>query len=652
MPRVMLPSVWVFAPMMLMGPVVAQGEPDLSLYLYEDGFETELLPVIEYARGLESWEFPEEPNEDWFDVAWSLSAYDLDVTMDPWGLAFEGGLAGHIEGESTLGMVRADVDFRDYSLRGGARLALVDDTLVFSTPYTYVSGDWRFETVWLGPVPFMIYADLVTGLYDGLELSITSTVFEVNDEHRLLLQEVSHDWGTARIDLGYDYGEGPSAPDLRIAALDAPSAVERGEPFDVSVRVENCGSATAKYDFDLRLFDGDPDADRDQVIDHPLPVGVREVAVSQRIFKLAPGRRSDLLDFHIRGVSGEFMNLYAWVNGNQSVKEPTYVNNVDTALIRTLEPPITESWVSARTGSDTSGDGSREAPWATLAHALVRDQTGQIFMLPGTYDTGVVIESFPSDLRIVGRSEIDDAVIIDGAGRVGSAIELRCGYVGSAELIVEGLAITGFDGAAICVRELRDGRAVFRNNLIYENHGDAFYIKKLADAAVVEVSNNTAANNEARVPGGTGAGVGVSPFAYGTVAMVNNILWGNEVGVSVNSHCRALVLLAFNDVGASSTVDYLCIEPGETDRSEDPIFDYFLFDPPYSYGLMKRPSYGLDFVSPCIDSGTSSWVFDPGPTYSYELESGFFGAGPDLGALEYRPSGPPTHTESHGLEQL
>ncbi len=171
--------------------------------------------------------------------------------------------------------------------------------------------------------------------------------------------------------------------------------------------------------------------------------------------------------------------LIILISANQILADESHVRNVSILGPRTevisAEDYQTIVHVSIQTGSDKSGDGSRQAPWMTLAHALFRvadaSETRRyaIFVASGTYgDRTLVMSEFVDlyggfDPRTWERDILTHQTIVDGMG-------VRRVVIGADHSRIDGFAIvnglsSSHGGGILC----DDTSPLISNNIIKGN---------------------------------------------------------------------------------------------------------------------------------------------------------------------------------------
>lgn len=146
-------------------------------------------------------------------------------------------------------------------------------------------------------------------------------------------------------------------------------------------------------------------------------------------------------------------------------------------------------WV-APNGSNTSGNGSSQSPWATISHALDRAADGDLVLVrPGTYSGRVDLRG-DFLLGVVVRSEVPYRAVLRH-----SATVVLCYY--GRGITLEGFEITHTDSAGPLLIQIQDlrgapggtdrtGRIVLRDNVIHDSlDNDLLKINNGADDVLV-----------------------------------------------------------------------------------------------------------------------------------------------------------------------
>lgn len=211
-------------------------------------------------------------------------------------------------------------------------------------------------------------------------------------------------------------------------------------------------------------------------------------------------------------------------------------------------------FVSAQTGDDRTGDGSRATPWRTIGHALrQRTSEPELVVLAGTYRECVVLQQSHQGLTLRGESVA--ATILDGTG-CAHTVWVSTGV--DRTLIVTGFTIRNGNGIDLCGGGLLiadEASPTVEGNLVRENFattGGGICVGKRSNALV---RRNQILVNQSRYGG---AGIYLDEGATAVVESnvigenVNSEYWGGGVSCT---RCQAIVrgnTLRANRTGASS----------------------------------------------------------------------------------------------------
>ncbi len=468
-----------------------------------------------------------------------------------------------------------------------------------------------------------IWCEPVLETIDDLDEPVLGGVVELNEDHSLIGDDIVISEALLSVELAYDYTLEHPMPNLAVKSLSIVPAVNvaPGEPFRVQCEIANYNDGVAKYDFEIRVFDGDPDEDGDNKIDQPLPAGVREIARPLR--ELTFGA-NETRGFSITTIitNPDAEEVFVVVNGDQMIEERAYGNNFGRRPSPVIECPEPGPWYVSSEGDDSGGDGSFCRPWATIAHALARLRQGEIIVLPGVYSeylyfgAGAVI----GDLDLRGVQTDTSATFLQGEGGGSPALHFDCRDCAH-DITVSGMAVSGYGGLAALRVEDYGPDALVRlvGNHVYENSSvSAVLLEERA-----EVSNNTIVANEAD-------GIVIDGHSGETVAIFNNLVTGNQTGIVHAAHSLATPILGYNNVWSNDVADYLSLDPGEGDTSVDPLFRWPEPDGT-PFPLWNRGGWGL--ISPCMDAGRHDVVVDD---YHFVSDRSFDGMELDQGAYEVK----------------
>lgn len=297
----------------------------------------------------------------------------------------------------------------------------------------------------------------------------------------------------------------------------------------------------------------------------------------------------------------------------------TIVRN-DLIVANSPVPQGNHYWV-ATDGSDASGDGSYEYPYATIMAAMNTVQSGDTI----TIKNGVYSGSGNVDINFLGKAVVlqsasgPDSCIIDatdfpgvtfnqneGNGSILRGIQIRKAwngvYVEGANPIIEDCI---FDSCGYGIYSTVNwstntpSAPIIRYNLIKNSEYDGI---QAYEAGAPFIINNTVANN-------TEYGIRTG-FVDATVK--NNIVVSNGYGISQDIPDQGSVILVYNNVW-NNTTDYANLTAGEGSLSTDPLF-------------VSTIDYHLQGGSPCIDAAAPQAPLDPDQTRA------------DMGAFYYHQS--------------
>jgi hypothetical protein len=233
-------------------------------------------------------------------------------------------------------------------------------------------------------------------------------------------------------------------------------------------------------------------------------------------------------------------------------------------LAATLSTPaFASTYYVATDGSDTAGDGSTGAPYATLGHALSSLPAAggdTVVVRDGTYQgTTTVSNGFTSPVLV--QAEHAYAAVLTNAA--GGAEALRVWLVGSANLTVEGFVFTNADPSYTC-----------------PNGRETYYLIHLQDASDVTLRNNIVFGNNA-------------PGTCNELLKINRSLdtaYPNNISVVGN------VFYDKANAGGADLID--SVRPGEIDIIENIFFDEPMHDQSQSFITLKRQAPAASARSP------------------------------------------------------
>lgn len=278
--------------------------------------------------------------------------------------------------------------------------------------------------------------------------------------------------------------------------------------------------------------------------------------------------------------------------------------------ITAYEPVAYQSFYVSYDGSDVTGDGSVNNPFATIQHGIntasdfdtvivkdgvyhPEDNDGFDFIIDGK-EIVLKSENGPENCILEPAPEkwLNSIKISHTAqGTIISGFTMRKAwagvYVPSASPVIENCVMDSCFYGIITSRDwqMDDPPAsspIIRYNLIKNSEQEGI---ALGEGGTPLIINNTVVNSEY---------VGISVMVYGEV--INNISVNNGTGISGLEDNRAN--MQYNCVWGNET-DYLQISPGEGDVNLDPLFTV---------------DYGLQAGSPAIDAGHPGYPPDPDGT--------------------------------------
>jgi hypothetical protein len=320
----------------------------------------------------------------------------------------------------------------------------------------------------------------------------------------------------------------------------------------------------------------------------------------------------------------------------QELSEGTPTATIDFTLIP--EPRV---YVSTTTGSDVTGEGTKQNPWATIGKALQtispsKTEPITICVAAGTYyeyelglkEYSTVLGGFnPDDWS---RNVAQYRTIVDGSQAPGSGDDI---FDGADHSTLEGLIIqyapdkgVMAEFASVTVIEctiqhcnpavsIREGAMVKRSVIVNNSTGISVYANTGYSATIqnnliiMNDANGIYCNGNVRLINNTidGNGVdGVRIAAGGltdpTILVQNcNLTRNGDDGLDIDSSLSLThITTRYNNVWGNSQANYdEAAEPSEGDISADPLYT----SPPPG----RIPYYyALPAVSPSVDAGTDS----------------------------------------------
>lgn len=559
----------------------------------------------------------------------SFAGSDDEGIVEYWTEITEGEITCGFDGNLSIdaavhGQTIIDFFFFEVSITGNGRF--------IANLYPYFDEESRSIKVELGDVDLYEWQnsgwdlDFIVGLLMNYipDQDLTGSLFE--EDFPFVIEDVSfpgvEDTLVVNIDVAPEVPE--LLPDLSIYRLAISDNVFfEGDSVEIEAWIIN-ETATAKYNFTLRIFDGDPDKNGDGLIDTPLHDGVFELCRPIQVFKLAPGCvRSYRMNAVLK--SQDEMKVYAFVDGEGRISESREDNN------DRFEPyqVILETVYISPHGDDFTGNGSLGNPWRSFQQA-VSLATGLVVALPGIYEESepVVLEPI-SELVHVRSSKGPLQTIITGM----DGFEFALSFSGnnSDNLTFEGFCLMGMEGMHTIIdcgehtptlRELM----IIDNNLSWQHPdgGTAVYGER-----GVQIENCTIAGNG---PDMHGIWLKVclqyeKPIIWNSIAVTG----GTGYGLLVGYRLAHAPLNNYNDILNIDDPEYsydVLLDPeeiGEFSLSENPGFrgkrNPWEWDKPIRFKLNEESS--------CCDTGDPEYDVPPGG-----------GAVIDMGSCEFITTNP------------
>ncbi len=462
---------------------------------------------------------------------------------------------------------------------------------------------------------------------------LTGSIFE--EEFPFTIEEV--DFPVVEDTLVMDVDVAPEMsdllPDLSVYRLTVSENVFfEGDTIEVETWIKNTAS-TAKYNFTLRLFDGNPDKDRDGLIDIPLHDGVFELCRPFQIFKLSPATSRCYRTKTILKGEDE-MRVYAFVDGEGRIAESREGNNDRNEPYQIIHDNV---YVSPD-GDDLTGNGTRENPWRSFQQA-VSLTTGLVVALPGTYEESEPVILEPSSGPVHVKSLKGPLqTIITGIDGFESALSFNGDN--SNNLILEGFCLRDMDGMHMII-DCAEYTPTLRDLMIIDNNLSC----QVDEAAAiwgergVSIENCTIAGNG---PGMHGIWLRVN-LQYDKPIIWNSIVvtGGTGYGLLVGNKLSHVPMNNYNDILNIDDPEYsydVLLNPweiGEFSLSEDPGFrcqqNPWEWDKPIRFKLAEE--------SPCRDTGDPEYDVPPGG-----------GDAIDIGCCEFITSNPGPVTVEFALK--
>lgn len=307
-----------------------------------------------------------------------------------------------------------------------------------------------------------------------------------------------------------------------------------------------------------------------------------------------------------------------------------------------------QCFVAARTAlvdaqaAQCPGNGTPQTPFCTIADALDAPWAETVAVRAGTFDeeleisrdlelfaeAGTTLRALNSPalritadkarvtgLGVMGISRVGGGIQIAGTGQV-TLQNMSMGPSSTVGVSVSELALVRIENSRISMNAggglslATDRGYIVQNVFITENgHSNSEFGGVRFDLSPTNsiFSNNTIADNEARIPDRAGV------YCSADAPLLNTVIWGNG---TVTASTAELCHMSFCDLGPTAVG--LSLEDGNF--SSDPAFE---------------TDYTLKSNSPCIDRGDPESIADErAPTFDFEGEVRPQGPSIDVGADE------------------
>ncbi len=298
-------------------------------------------------------------------------------------------------------------------------------------------------------------------------------------------------------------------------------------------------------------------------------------------------------------------------------------------------------------GSDATGDGSEDNPFATIQHGLNNASEGDtVLVASGSYYENIIWPNI-NGIKLIGSGQED--CIINGS-RLSSVIQLSSSWPEiDSTTVIENLTVKNGEygdgggircwGASPTIKDViitenyasygggvsidLYSHPIFKNVAVVNNYatgGGGIYI---CCASYPIFINSTIAGNHASWGGGM-----YTVHNYSHIRFINCIFWNESEYEIITEGTRGYIMFDYSLVRNGMDGIYTDSDPSiiswlEGNIDVDPLFtDY------------ENGDFTLQSNSPCIDAGTTLLIFE-GDTLINMTEDEYYGAAPDMGAFEY-----------------